>query len=167
MTFYDFAILALVFIDILLLALIIFVYIDVLKPPKVETGNISKKKNRKVFAIWYTKGSFEAVAQQITQISIGFEYCDVDPEDFQGDEDENWKQGDGFFPEEGIVTLQQISIQDDPAPRWKITMECDDCGTLETWGPDRYSLSPYPILNSWDHTFTKYMNGEAAEWGIK
>ena len=134
--------------------------------PKIEVGNISEIQNSKVYAIWYVKGAFEDIIHMLGDISIGLMTCDVDPKDFEGNEDEHWKQEDGFFPEEGIVTVQQVSVKEDPAPRWKITMMCDDCKTKETFGPERYSLSPQPLNTSWDSTFERMMFGDAAEWGI-
>jgi hypothetical protein len=91
----------------------------------------------------------------------------VDAADFEGDEDTHWQQGDGFFPEEGIVTLQQISVESDPEPRWRITMECEDLTLWKDYGPDRYSLSPSVLNNSWDMNFIKNMRGDAAEWGLR
>jgi hypothetical protein len=136
------------------------------KHPQIEGTNIFEVQNSKVFATWYVKGAFEDVIHMIGDISIALLVCEVDSKDFQGDEDEHWKQQDGFFPEEGIVTLRQVSVKEDPAPRWEIRMMCDDCETKETFGPERYSLSPVVIDCSWDSTFTRMLYGEAAEWGI-
>jgi hypothetical protein len=139
---------------------------DVKKPPKNEAENILTLKYSKVFANWYVKGFFEDVLKTIEEISISLEICDVDAKDFEGDEDTHWQQADGYFPEEGIVTLQQVSVKEDPMARWKITLEVEDLALWKHYGPDRYSFSPCVLNDSWDSNFYKNMRGEAAEWGI-
>jgi len=135
--------------------------------PKVETDNVLTPKYTKVFANWYVKGCFEEVVKLISDIYISLELCEVDAKDFQGNEDTHWRQGDGYFPEEGVVTTQQISIKEDPAPRWRITMEVEDKMLWAVYGPSRYSFSPNVLNDSWDPHFIKNMRGEAAEWGLK
>ena len=135
--------------------------------PKVETDIILTPGHSKVFANWYVKGFFEDVLKMIEGMSISLEICDVDAKDFEGDEDTHWQQADGYFPEEGIVTIQQISVREDLSARWKIALEVEDLALWKHYGPDRFSFSPEVIDASWDPTFVKMMNGEAAEWGLR
>jgi len=126
-----------------------------------------KPKHKKVFAIWYTKGIYEQIVDLLKELHISLEVCNVDRKDFEGDEDTHWQQGDGYFPEEGIVTIQQVSIKEDVEPRWKITLEVEDCALWKYYGPNRFSFSPQLILRSWDSNFDHFMYGMAAEWGLR
>ena len=111
----------------------------------------------KVFATYYVIEEWEDMLRVMDElhISSGETVNDNNQiDDFQHE---------GFFPDEGQVTIRSMGDHGDGRNRWKITFEVDSNGLEKL----NYWLGPVPMeCQSFDKTFKYPHHGKPAEWGI-
>ena len=111
----------------------------------------------KVFATYYVIGEWNDIIRAMDELHISggetvndnYEIDDI--------------QYNGFFPDEGQVTIKSMGNQDDGCKRWKVTFEVSSRGFEKL----NYWLSPMPMeCQTFDKIFKYPHHGDSVEFGI-